>query len=98
MKNPKPVAFVQQANISSGPQQVNNAPQPETSSVGSSAIQQSKLSEEKRNECLDAGMTQTAARELAASVVRASPGELAVSWMEFASSGVSAVMTETMVS
>ena len=36
-------------------------------------------------------------RELPASVVRASPGELAVEWMEFASTGVSAVMTETML-
>ena len=37
-------------------------------------------------------------RELPASVVRADRGEMAVEWMEFASSGVSAVMTETMVS
>jgi hypothetical protein len=36
-------------------------------------------------------------RELPASVVRASPGELAVEWMEFASTGVSAVITETML-
>lgn len=28
MKNPRPVAFVRQANIAHGPQQVNNAPQP----------------------------------------------------------------------
>lgn len=28
MKNPKPVAFVQQANIAAGPQQVNNGPTP----------------------------------------------------------------------
>jgi hypothetical protein len=37
-------------------------------------------------------------RGLPASVVRASPGEIAVEWMDFASTGVSAVMTETMVS
>ena len=37
-------------------------------------------------------------RELPASVVRADPGEMAVEWVEFASSGVSAVMTETMLS
>jgi hypothetical protein len=28
IKNPKPVAFVQQANIANGPQQVNNGPLP----------------------------------------------------------------------
>ena len=36
-------------------------------------------------------------RELPASIVRASCGEIAVEWMEFASTGVSAVMTETML-
>jgi hypothetical protein len=36
-------------------------------------------------------------RELPASVVRAGSGEIAVEWMEFASTGVSAVMTETML-
>jgi len=36
-------------------------------------------------------------RELPASIVRASSGEIAVEWMEFASIGVSAVMTETML-
>src|ERR1700745_2448629 len=35
--------------------------------------------------------------ELPASIVRASSGEIAVEWMEFASTGVSAVMTETML-
>ena len=37
-------------------------------------------------------------RELPASVVRASPGEMAVEWTELASTGVSAVMTEAMLS
>lgn len=37
-------------------------------------------------------------REFVASIVRASPGEMAVEWTEFASTGVSAVMTETMLS
>ena len=37
-------------------------------------------------------------RELLASIVRASSGEIAVEWMEFASTGVSALMTETMLS
>jgi hypothetical protein len=36
-------------------------------------------------------------RELPASIVRATSGEICVEWMEFASSGVSAVMTETML-
>ncbi|HEY4447745.1 MAG TPA: hypothetical protein VGN03_04010 [Steroidobacteraceae bacterium] len=36
-------------------------------------------------------------RELPASIVRASPGELAIEWMEFASTGVSAVLTESML-
>jgi hypothetical protein len=36
-------------------------------------------------------------RELPASIVRAGSGEIAVEWMEFASTGVSAVMTETML-
>lgn len=36
-------------------------------------------------------------RGLPASVVRASPGEIAVEWMDFASTGVSAVLTETML-
>jgi len=36
-------------------------------------------------------------RELPATIVRASPGELAVEWTQFASTGVSAVMTESML-
>jgi hypothetical protein len=36
-------------------------------------------------------------RELPASIVRASSGEIAVEWMDFASTGVFAVMTETML-
>jgi hypothetical protein len=36
-------------------------------------------------------------RELPASIVRASSGEMAVEWMESAWTGVSAVMTETML-
>ena len=36
-------------------------------------------------------------RELPASIVRASAGELAIEWMEFASTGVSVVLTETML-
>lgn len=37
-------------------------------------------------------------RELPASVVRASPGAMAVEWTELASTGVSAVMSEAMLS
>jgi hypothetical protein len=37
-------------------------------------------------------------RELPAAIVRTSSGEISVEWMEFASTGVSAVMTETMLS
>ena len=37
-------------------------------------------------------------REFLASIVRASSGEIAVEWMEFASTSVSALMTETMLS
>ena len=36
-------------------------------------------------------------RELPASIVRASSGEIAVEWMELASTGVSSVMTEVML-
>ncbi len=36
-------------------------------------------------------------RELPASIVQASCGKIAVEWMELASTGVSAVMTETML-
>ena len=36
-------------------------------------------------------------RELPASIVRADSGEIAVEWMQFASSGVAAVMTEIML-
>ena len=45
IKNPQPVAFVRQANIANGPQQVNNAPaQPgESSRARESENQQNKL-------------------------------------------------------
>ena len=36
-------------------------------------------------------------RELPASIVRTGSGEISVEWMEFASTGVSAVMTEAML-
>lgn len=45
IKNPQPVAFVRQANIANGPQQVNNGPSPaEPSRPRENENQQSKLS------------------------------------------------------
>jgi hypothetical protein len=55
IKNPQPVAFVQQANIANGPQQVNNTPPPPGSRAGNSEIEQSELLEQQRNEWLDTG-------------------------------------------
>jgi hypothetical protein len=57
IKNPKPVAFVRQANISNGPQQVNNggtAPA-EPSRAEKSENQQSKLLEQSDGERLEFG-------------------------------------------
>lgn len=45
MKNPAPVAFVRQANIANGPQQVNNGPPPEGSRAGEIGNAPSKLLE-----------------------------------------------------
>lgn len=45
IKNPPPVAFVKQANIAAGPQQINNGVAPETSRAGENENQQSKQSE-----------------------------------------------------
>ncbi len=55
MKNPKPVAFVQQANIANGPQQVNNGPPPpgEASRARESENAPNKLLEQQRNEWMD---------------------------------------------
>jgi hypothetical protein len=60
IKNPKPVAFVQQANIANGPQQVNNGPQPGASRARESENQPNKLLEQQRNEWMDAGTPQAA--------------------------------------
>jgi hypothetical protein len=51
MKNPKPVAFVQQANISNGPQQVNN-PAP-TPADGASRVRESENPQNKLLELMD---------------------------------------------
>lgn len=59
MKNPAPVAFVRQANIAHGPQQVNNAPSPapESSRARESENQPNKLLEQ-RSDWMDTGATQ----------------------------------------
>lgn len=64
IKNPKPVAFVQQANISNGPQQVNNGGPvpPDPSRAGTSETQQSKLLETHNGERLDVGTARPAGR------------------------------------
>jgi len=64
IKNPQPVAFVRQANIAHGPQQVNNAPaQPgESSRARESENQQNKLLEAQNGERLEFGKAD-AARE-----------------------------------
>jgi len=57
IKNPRPIAFVQQANIANGPQQVNNGTQvpAEPSRAGNSENQQSKVLEHSDGERLDFG-------------------------------------------
>lgn len=60
IKNPKAVAFVQQANIAHGPQQVNNgtAPAPaESTRAGESENPPNKLLESRDGERLDTGAT-----------------------------------------
>jgi hypothetical protein len=55
IKNPQPVAFVRQANIAHGPQQVNNGPfQPEEPSrARKTGIKPNKLLEEQNGERLE---------------------------------------------
>ena len=62
MKNPAPVAFVRQANIAHGPQQVNNGPAPagDPSRAGETENQQNKLVEAQHGERLDTGAAGTA--------------------------------------
>jgi hypothetical protein len=58
IKNPPPLAFVRQANIAHGPQQVNNGPQPAADTVSrarESENRPNKLLEQQRNEWLDPG-------------------------------------------
>jgi len=61
IKNPRSVAFVRQANVTTGPQQVNNGPLPEQGSrARESANVPSKLLEATDDERLDAGAAGTA--------------------------------------
>ena len=55
IKNPRPVAFVRQANITSGPQQINNAPR-----AGEIESTSNKLLEAQRGERMDTGTTSAA--------------------------------------
>jgi hypothetical protein len=58
IKNPKPVAFVRQANIAHGPQQINNGPQaaaPDASHARETENQPTKLLEQTNGERLDFG-------------------------------------------
>ena len=59
IKNPQPVAFVRQANIAHGPQQVNNATVPLADSTRASETesQQNKLLGDHNGERLDSGAT-----------------------------------------
>jgi hypothetical protein len=60
IKNPKPVSFVHQANISNGPQQVNNAPQGSASRAENPENPQNKLLESHNAQRLDTGTTSQA--------------------------------------
>jgi hypothetical protein len=53
IKNPQPVAFVRQANIAHGPQQVNNAGTAEGSRAGDTKNQQNKVLDYQHGERLD---------------------------------------------
>ena len=54
IKNPRPVSFVRQANISNGPQQVNNGQAPATHARNSQALQ-NELLEHQHGNYLDTG-------------------------------------------
>lgn len=60
IKNPRPVAFVKQANIANGPQQVNNAPPPRAH--GNTVDQSTELLERGNGEWLDTGTASEAGR------------------------------------
>ena len=68
IKNPRPVMFAKQANVTSGPQQVNNGTAPENGTVRAGAHpharetagQQNELLEHQHGNYLDAGTSSTA--------------------------------------
>jgi hypothetical protein len=60
IKNPQPVAFVKQANIAHGPQQVNNAEAAGASRAEKSGNRPNKLLEHQHGERLDLGKAGTA--------------------------------------
>ncbi|MCK4121074.1 hypothetical protein HFK83_01570 [Ralstonia pseudosolanacearum] len=62
IKNPRPVAFVKQANIAHGPQQVNNGTPPPTRAPEENHDQSSRLLEASNGQWLDAGAAGTAGR------------------------------------
>lgn len=62
IKNPAPVAFVRQANIAHGPQQVNNATPAQPSRARESQNQPSKLLEQQSEERLDNPTSATTSR------------------------------------
>jgi hypothetical protein len=63
IKNPSSVAFVRQANIAHGPQQVNNGPMPaETSRARDNEITPSKLLEANDGERMDTGTASATGR------------------------------------
>lgn len=79
MKHPKTVAFVQQANIANGPQQVNNGSSATVTRAGEGPIAQNKLLEQRNGEWLDGGTAGATAPgdpavEAVASVHRAADG------------------------
>lgn len=59
LKNPAPVAFVQQANIANGPQQVNNGAAANASRAGIFETQPNKVLEYQHGERLDFGTADT---------------------------------------
>jgi hypothetical protein len=61
IKNPRPVAFVKQANIAQGPQQVNNGGSPPSRAEETENLQ-NRLLEARNDECLDTGAAGTTGR------------------------------------
>ncbi|AST27993.1 hypothetical protein [Ralstonia pseudosolanacearum] len=62
IKNPRPVAFVKQANIAHGPQQVNNGASPPARTHKENREQSNQLLEVSHGQWLDTGATGTAGR------------------------------------